>query len=120
MRRIDKDGTNEALVYNAIYYERSGSGPWDAQYFGAFTLDLANRDFYIRTYKGNSEERSIVRVTMDPESASNGGPGTGGEVSLYGHASIPHSQIAANIHFDYQGPSAFLPNSSFEVSPMKV
>ena len=63
---IDQDGSNDTLVYRAVYYERSGSGPWDASYFGSFTLDLANRDFYISTYKGNSAERSIIRLTMDP------------------------------------------------------
>jgi hypothetical protein len=97
IRMMNKDGTNDTLVYRAVYYERSGAGPWDASYFGSFTLDLANRDLYISTYKGNSAERSILRLTMDPSSL-------GTMVYLYGHPSIPHSLISSNVFKAYQGP----------------
>ena len=36
MRSANLDGTGDTLVYRAVYYERSGSGPWDAQYYGSF------------------------------------------------------------------------------------
>ena len=36
MRSANLDGTDDILVYRAVYYERSGRGPWDAQYFGSF------------------------------------------------------------------------------------
>ena len=101
MRSMDQDGSNDELVYRAVYYERSGNGPWDASYFGSFTLDLANRDFYISTYKGNSAERSLVRLTMDPEQL-------GQNIYLYGHPSVPHSMIADNVYADYQGPDRYL------------
>jgi hypothetical protein len=108
LRRMNKDGSGDTLLYKAVYYERSGRGPWDAQYFGSFTVDLVNRDFYVSTYKGNSEERSIIRLTMDPEPM-------GRSVYLYGHPSIRHSLIAANVHAPYEGPSDFSTNSSFEI-----
>ena len=119
IRSMDKDGSNDALVYRAVFYERSGSGPWDASYFGSFTLDLAHRDFYISTYKGNSAERSILRLTMDPEQL-------GQNVYLYGHPSIPHSMIAENVYAEYQGPDRYLSNDgetvegNFEVVLPKV
>ena len=49
LRSINMDGTDDTLIYRAVFYERSGLGPWDASYFGSFTLDLANRDFYVST-----------------------------------------------------------------------
>eukprot|EP01047_Picozoa_sp_COSAG01_P082201 COSAG01_NODE_16687_length_1214_cov_228.381166_2_plen_323_part_01 len=108
VRSVNKDGSADTLVYRAIYYERSGSGPWDASYFGSFTLDLVNRDFYVSTYKGNSEERSILRLTMDP-------PSLGQMVYLYGHPSIPHSMIMQNRFQPYQGPDQYTPNGPYEV-----
>ena len=63
VRRANKDGTQDIMIYSGVVYERAE----ETQMFGSFTLDLVHRSIYASTYFGNSEVRSILRVPMEPK-----------------------------------------------------
>ena len=82
VRRANKDGTQDVMIYSGIVYERAE----ETQMFGSFTLDLVHRSIYASTYFGNSEIRSILRVPMEPKTLGQLACLYGPSITLLRHA----------------------------------
>lgn len=95
------DGTEDTLIYGTVLYEHQ----WRGQYLSGISLDLVNRQFYVSSYYGNSQLRSVLRMPMDVTS--------GATACLFGHYSIPYAR-GDNIICPYVGGSKFV-ESDYEV-----